>query len=67
MMHSELFLLLIVLAAALVRGGPVGSRANEVRITFVGAANAQFTEQFPLDGEKVKISMFITLEMKRLP
>lgn len=58
-MLSELFLLLIALAATLARGVPVESRGDEVKITFIGAANAQFTKSFPLNGERTKICMFI--------
>jgi hypothetical protein len=36
-----------------VQPGPVG---DEVLITFIGAANAQFTQSFPIDGASVQIS-----------
>ncbi|KAL2798470.1 hypothetical protein BJX66DRAFT_295758 [Aspergillus keveii] len=36
-----------------VQPGPVG---DEVMITFMGAANAQFTQSFPVDGASVQIN-----------
>lgn len=66
MMLFGIFSFLLVSAATLACGGPVESRANEVKITFIGAAGAQFTQRFPLDGDKVKISMFINLNRKHL-
>jgi hypothetical protein len=30
-----------------------------VQVTFIGAANAQFTQVFPTNGGSVQISMFI--------
>lgn len=57
MMLSGIFPLLVILADTLALGSPVDARVHEVKITFIGAANAQFTENFPLNGEKVMISM----------
>jgi hypothetical protein len=34
---------------------------NDVQVTFIGAANAQFTQLFPTNGGSVQISMFIDL------
>lgn len=48
-------LLLVVDALAL--GSPIEARTNQVKITFLGAANAQFTEMFPTDGVRKRISM----------
>ncbi|PYH44311.1 uncharacterized protein BP01DRAFT_86823 [Aspergillus saccharolyticus JOP 1030-1] len=48
--------LLFVLASA-VSGAPLAVRTdNEVSITFIGAANAQFTQSFPTDGSTVAIT-----------
>lgn len=49
--------LLILLADTLALGSPIEARTNEVKITFIGAARAQFTEMFPLDGVRKRISM----------
>lgn len=35
-------------------------RTEEVNITFIGAANAQFSQSFPIDGTEVPISMCIS-------
>jgi hypothetical protein len=36
-------------------GSPLKTRNNQVEITFIGAANAQFTQSFPSDGTVASI------------
>ncbi|KAJ6096495.1 hypothetical protein N7486_007241 [Penicillium sp. IBT 16267x] len=50
---------LLALATASI-GSPV-KRANTVVITFEGAANAQFTQTFPVDGSTVPISNVLSI------
>lgn len=57
MIFSGILSLLAILSGTLALGSPVDARSNEVKIVFLGAANARFTERFPLNGAKVKISM----------
>jgi hypothetical protein len=39
----------------------MGHGNDVVHVTFIGAANAQFTQDFPINGGLVQISMFIDL------
>jgi hypothetical protein len=41
------------------------SSKGEVVITFIGAANAQFTQSFPINGANVQISMLTLTGIKR--
>lgn len=38
---------------------PGSTGGDQVHVTFLGAANAQFTQSFPSNGESVKIGMSI--------
>lgn len=53
-----MFPVLILALATAVSGGPVKPRQgqSQVEITFIGAANAQFTQSFPTDGSIIQIS-----------
>lgn len=51
----------IILAFATASNGSPVKRTNEVEITFIGAANAQFTQSFPVDGSTVSICAFFFL------
>lgn len=56
MKTSTIFGLLVAYAAT-VSAIPVKQRNHEVEITFVGAADAQFTQSIPTDGSVVSIGM----------
>ncbi|KAJ5645266.1 hypothetical protein N7507_011277 [Penicillium longicatenatum] len=51
----------ILLALATASNGSSVKRTNEVEITFLGAANAQFTQNFPVDGSIVSISNVLSI------
>ncbi|KAJ5928451.1 hypothetical protein N7466_007407 [Penicillium verhagenii] len=51
----------ILLALATASNARPLKRTNEVEITFIGAANAQFTENFPIDGSTVSISNVLSI------
>jgi hypothetical protein len=44
----------------------MGNGNNVVRVTFIGAADAQFTQDLPINGGSVQISMFIDLCLSRV-
>lgn len=44
----------LIALATTTNGGPI-KRLQEVEITFIGAANAQFSQSFPADGSMVTI------------
>lgn len=48
----------VLLALATASNGSPVKRTNEVEITFIGAADAQFTQNFPVDGSTVSICVF---------
>ncbi|KAJ5539484.1 hypothetical protein N7513_007816 [Penicillium frequentans] len=51
----------VLLALATASNGSPVKRTNDVEITFIGAANAQFTQNFPADGSTVSICPFTLL------
>lgn len=56
-MKSSTIFGLFVAYAATASAIPVKQRNLEVEITFVGAADAQFTQSIPTDGSVVSIGM----------
>lgn len=56
MKFSDVLTLSVALATA-ASASPM-RRTEEVDITFIGAADAQFSQSFPLDGSEVAISKF---------
>ena len=52
------FILLPALLSTSVLGLNIGRAQATAQVTFIGAAGAQFTQDFPTDGSNVKISMF---------
>ena len=61
MKFSDVLTLSIVFATA-ANANPM-RRTEGVDITFVGAADAQFSQSFPLDGSQVPISEFICMRV----
>ncbi|KAJ5295438.1 hypothetical protein PENANT_c001G08700 [Penicillium antarcticum] len=53
-MKTSVFIGLLT-AAATASAGPLRARNDQVDITFIGAADAQFTRSFPSDGSVVSI------------
>ncbi|KAJ6010806.1 hypothetical protein N7451_002218 [Penicillium sp. IBT 35674x] len=51
----------ILLALATASNASPVKRTNDVEITFIGAANAQFTQNFPVDGSSVSISDVLSI------
>ncbi|KAJ5916897.1 hypothetical protein N7504_000912 [Penicillium tannophilum] len=51
----------VLLALATASNGSPVKRTNEVEITFIGAADAQFTQSFPVDGSTVSISDVLSI------
>ncbi|KAJ5792489.1 uncharacterized protein N7503_008467 [Penicillium pulvis] len=51
----------VLLALATASNGSPVKRTNDVEITFIGAANAQFTQAFPVDGSTVSISDVLSI------
>lgn len=58
MKFSDVLTLSVALATA-ASASPM-RRTEEVNITFIGAANAQFSQSFATDGTEVPISMCIS-------
>jgi hypothetical protein len=56
MKFSDALTLTVVLATA-ASASPV-RRTDQVAITFIGAADAQFSQSFSTDGSRVSISTF---------
>ncbi|GKZ32176.1 hypothetical protein AbraIFM66950_001356 [Aspergillus brasiliensis] len=52
--------LLPVLFSTSVLGLNIGRGQSTAQVTFIGAANAQFSQDFPTDGSTVKISEFLS-------
>ncbi|KAJ5601105.1 hypothetical protein N7510_010639 [Penicillium lagena] len=50
----------LIALATTTNGGPV-KRTQEVEITFIGAANAQFSQSFPADGSIITISNVLSI------
>lgn len=50
------FALLPALLSTSVLGLNIGRAQATAQVTFIGAAGAQFTQDFPTDGSNVKIS-----------
>jgi len=48
----------LFIVATTASASPMKPRNDGVEIVFLGAANAQFTQNFPSDGSVVSISMF---------
>lgn len=48
------------------QSSPMGHGNDVVQVTFIGAANGQFTQDFPINGGRVQISMFIGLCLSRV-
>lgn len=48
--------LIPTLMATSALGLNIGRGQNTAQVTFIGAADAQFTQDFPIDGSVVKIS-----------
>ncbi|KAJ5540943.1 hypothetical protein N7494_006019 [Penicillium frequentans] len=51
----------VLLALATASNGSPVKRTNDVEITFIGAANAQFTQNFPVDGSTVSVSDVLSI------
>lgn len=62
-MKSFVFSALLIALAIATNGEPVKRTQGTVEITFIGAANAQFTQSFPVDGSIVQISMSIQMHI----
>lgn len=60
-MKSSAIFSLFVAYAATASAVPVKQRNHQVEITFVGAADAQFTQSIPTDGSVVSIGTFLII------
>lgn len=60
MKFSDVLTLAVGLATA-ASASPV-RRSDQVDITFIGAADAQFSQSFPTDGSQLSISTFNSYE-----
>lgn len=61
MKFSDVLTLSVAFAAA-ANASPM-RRTEEVGITFIGAADAQFSQSFPVDGSQVSIGEFISMRV----
>ncbi|KAJ5788749.1 hypothetical protein N7457_003739 [Penicillium paradoxum] len=60
-MKSSAILGLFVAYAATASAVPLKPRNDQVEITFIGAADAQFTQSFPTDGSAVSIDNLLSI------
>jgi hypothetical protein len=60
-MKSSAILSLFVAYAATASAIPVKQRNHQVDITFIGAADAQFTQSIPTDGSTVSIGTCLVI------
>jgi hypothetical protein len=60
-MKTSAILGLFVVYATTASAIPVKPRHDQVEITFIGAADAQFTQSFSTDGSVVSIGRFMFL------